>query len=82
MSLAGGIAVYVIMWWLVFFMILPIGSRAVLEAEDVAKGQDAGAPKNPRILFKMAIATLVSAVVFGLFYWLVSAGYLSLSPSP
>jgi predicted secreted protein len=30
----------------------------------------------------MGVATLVSAVVFGIFYWLVDAGYLSLTPSP
>ena len=82
MNLTGAIAVYVIMWWLIFFMILPIGSRAVLDSGDVVKGQDAGAPKKPRVLFKMGVATLISAVVFGIFYWLVDAGYLSLSPSP
>ena len=80
MSLTGSIAVFVIIWWLVLFMVLPIGSREVVDQADVEKGQDAGSPKRTRLLFKMLMTTLVSLVVFALFYWLVSAGHLAIGP--
>lgn len=81
MSITGSIAVFVIIWWLVFFMVLPIGSREVIEQDDVSMGQDAGAPKRTRLLFKTMMTTLVSIAVFALFYWLIDAGHISLNPN-
>ena len=78
MSLTGAIATYVIIWWLVLFMVLPFGSRAVIENDNVSKGQDAGSPQRPRVLLKMGITTLVSGVLFAVLYWLIAAGHLSL----
>ena len=78
MSLTGSIAVYVIIWWLIFFMVLPIGSREVIEQDEVEKGQDAGAPKRTRLLFKMLMTTLVSAVVFAVFYWSIDSGAIGI----
>ncbi len=78
MSLTGAIATYVIVWWLVLFMVLPIGSRAVVEDTDVVRGQDAGSPQRPRVLLKMGITTLVSGVLFGIIYWMIDAGHLTL----
>ncbi|MEL0107773.1 MAG: DUF1467 family protein [Rhodospirillales bacterium] len=80
MSVTGSIAVFVIMWWLIFFMVLPIGSREVIDHDDVLQGQDAGAPKKARLLFKALMTTLVSLAVFALFYWLVDAGHIGFGP--
>ena len=80
MSLTGSIAVYVIIWWLVFFMVLPIGSREIVEQDDIEKGQDAGAPKRTRLVFKALMTTLVSAVAFAVFYWLIDSGTIAFGP--
>ena len=80
MSLTGSIAVFIIIWWLIFFMVLPIGSREIVDQHDVSLGQDAGSPKRPRLLFKMLIATLVSIVVFAVFYWLIDSGLIAIGP--
>jgi len=80
MSVTGSIAVFVIIWWLVFFMVLPIGSREVVNQSDVAIGQDAGAPKRTRLLFKSMISTLISFAVFALFYWLIDSGHIAIGP--
>lgn len=70
-------AVYVIIWWLVLFMVLPWGNRAIA-ADDVAKGHAAGAPERPRILVKFAATTVLAGVVFAVFYWAQTSGYLAL----
>jgi predicted secreted protein len=80
MSVTGSIAVFVIIWWLVFFMVLPIGSREVVDQSDVTMGQDAGAPKRTRLLFKSMISTLISVAVFALFYWLIGSGHIAIGP--
>jgi predicted secreted protein len=78
-DLIGGIAIYVIFWWIVLLAVLPMfRANDLLEKEDVAKGMDAGAPKNPRLLLKFSITTVVSGVLYGLFYWAMASGAISL----
>ena len=61
MGWISGIAVYAIIWWLTFFMILPMGIR---RQEDVTPGHDPGAPVHAQIGRKLIINTLVATAVF------------------
>ena len=62
MGWATGTAVYLVIWWLVIFMVLPWGAESVIDEDDVKKGHASSAPKNPRMLLKIAITTVISAV--------------------
>ena len=65
---------YVILWFLMLQILLPIGIRAPDEAgEDAPALTDAGAPANPRILFKALLATLSAGVIWLVFYVLILA---------
>ncbi len=77
MGWVTGSAVYLVIWWLVLFIILPVGARTIIDTEDVEKGQDAGAPKRPRLLLKMAVTTVVAGVIFAGFYTVVESGMIS-----
>ncbi|MFZ1414434.1 MAG: DUF1467 family protein [Defluviicoccus sp.] len=77
MSLWTGIAVYIVIWWVVIFMVLPWGVRPV-GADDIAKGHASSAPRQPRILTKMAITSVVAALVWVGLYFLIESGALSL----
>ncbi len=77
MSWTSGLAIYVVIWWLVIFLVLPWGRRDTIGSDDVVKGQDAGAPEKPRMLVKMAATTAVSGVIFAAFYWLWESGAIS-----
>jgi len=61
MGLVSGIVVYVIVWWLVLFMVLPWGVRAPDETET---GHDIGAPVAPRMWTKALITTVIAAVIW------------------
>lgn len=74
MSLLGSFAVYLVIWWLVLFMVLPWGASKKIDAEDVADGQDAGAPAHPMLWRKVIATTLISFVFFGFFYWAEAEG--------
>ena len=57
MSVPLAIAIYLILWWLTFFTVLPIGAQSTHEAgEAVVPGTEPGAPrvhnlgKPPRML--------------------------------
>ena len=78
MNVFSGIVVYVILWWLVFFMSLPIGVRPPHEVGETAeRGHEAGAPVKPRLWIKAAAATLIAGALWGLAYWMVSAELIS-----
>lgn len=61
MDLVSGIVVYVILWWWVLFMALPVGVR---RDDDVQPGNDVGAPKYPMLVRKLIATTFISAVVW------------------
>ena len=74
MNWVEGVVVYTITWWLVIFCVLPIGVR---RAGEEHLGHDAGAPANPRLVFKALLTTAITTVVFILIYLVVSSPYLS-----
>ena len=57
-------AVFLTIWFTVLFAVLPIGVRSQSETGEVAPGTDPGAPVAPRLLFKAALTTAISAGVF------------------
>lgn len=76
MGLLTGIAVYLVVWWLVLFMVLPWGVRGV-DTSDVAKGHASGAPKKPRMLLKAAATTIIAAIVWYGLYLLAESDWVS-----
>ncbi len=64
-SLPLAAAIYLTIWWIVLFAVLPLGVRSSEEAEEeLPEGADRGAPASPDLLKKAAITTVVSAVLF------------------
>lgn len=74
MNWFSGVVVYVVVWWIVMFCVLPIGVRP---AEEGHLGHDAGAPANPRLGFKVLLTTGISAVVFLAIYGVIVSGWFS-----
>ncbi len=54
------IVIFVIIWWLVLFTILPIG---IQRDKDVIHGNDPGAPKEPMLKKKIFYTTIISLVL-------------------
>lgn len=76
MGWVSGLAVYGIIWWLVIFMVLPWGARPIDDA-DAELGHAPGAPKNPRMMLKMAVTTVISGVIWGGVYMVLESGMIS-----
>jgi predicted secreted protein len=66
MSLATGIAIYFIIWWVVLFAVLPWGVRSQMEGDEIVSGSDPGAPVIPRLWWKLLWTTVVAGVVFAI----------------
>ena len=79
MSATGSLIVYISIWWIVFFSVLPIGIKSQnAKLSDELYGNDRGAPKNPKIGKKFLITTLITSIIFFVIYYLVSQNYLDL----
>ena len=78
MTWTSSIVVYVIAWWLVFFMALPIGVRPPHEIGETAQpGHEAGAPVRTHLARKALAATLIAGLLWGLVFWAVTADVIS-----
>ena len=79
MGITGSIIVYVMIWWVIFFSVLPIGIRSNKEVfKEKIGGIDPGAPKNPKIGKKFIITTLMTTIIFIVIYYLVKFDLLNL----
>ena len=79
MGTTGAIIVYICIWWIVFFSVLPIGIKSQsIEFKDDFQGNDPGAPKNPRIGKKFLITTLITSIIFAVIYYLTINNHLNL----
>ena len=79
MGITGSIIVYVMIWWIIFFSVLPIGIQANKELfKEKIGGMDPGAPKNPKIGKKFLITTLITTIIFFVIYYLVNIDLLNL----
>lgn len=65
MNLFLGIAIFLILWWLAFFTMLPMGAQSLHEAdEESVPGVERGAPKSHGLGKKALWATGIAAVVW------------------
>jgi predicted secreted protein len=71
---ATGIAVYILIWWVSLFTVLPIGAN---RSADPAPGTPESAPDNPRLKFKFALATGISAILWIALYAAIQADLVS-----
>jgi predicted secreted protein len=74
MTLATGIATYIVVWWIVLFAVLPWGVRP---PETFVPGQAESAPENPRLLLKAGVTTLIAAVIWVGIYLVVQSDLIS-----
>ena len=76
MSITGLAIIYIIIWWITFFAILPIDveRKKMIKVE----GEDPGSPENPKMLKKFIYCTVITTILFTIIYFLMKFEYLNL----
>ncbi|HOV04667.1 MAG TPA: DUF1467 family protein [Hyphomicrobiales bacterium] len=69
MSLASGLAIYFIIWWLTLFAVLPWRVSTQADVGEVVPGSNPSAPARPHLLVKLAVTTVVAAIIFAAFLY-------------
>ncbi|MGH6886862.1 MAG: DUF1467 family protein [Geminicoccales bacterium] len=70
--------VFIVVWWLVLFMVLPFGAHPPNEVEP---GTEPGAPRKPRMAIKLAVTTLIALGLTALIVWVIQSGFIRLRPA-
>ena len=76
MSITGLAIIYIILWWIIFFAILPIDVDRIKRKK--IEGEDSGSPENPKMLKKFIYCTGITTIFFVLIYLLMRFEYLNL----
>lgn len=80
MEIVSGVVVFLIIWWLVFLMALPVGVRSQNESEDeTVPGTPESAPESPRIGRKFLATTAITIVLFALYYFAVENNWMGIN---
>lgn len=75
----SGVIVYLLIWWVMIFCILPLRLNNDKEIDDAQKVSEgiAAAPNVPMVKKKMLIVTMISAFIWVVIYLLISADIIS-----
>jgi predicted secreted protein len=69
MNLESGIAIYLTIWWVTLFAILPLGVRSHAEMGiEVPGGGDPASPVEPKLKRKFFTTTWVAAILFAILW--------------
>ena len=81
MSIPLAIAIYVILWWLAFFLLLPVGAQSLHEGDEMAvPGVERGAPKAHNLGMKALAAAAIAAVLWLGVAWAISRDLFDVFP--
>ena len=75
MSLFEGFVVYVVIWWILFFIFLPIG---VKRSNTLIPGQDSGAPEKTFLWKKIFIVSFISLTLTFIIIYLIDNKLISI----
>ena len=76
MSITGSLIIYVLIWWIIFFSLLPIDVDR--KHKQIVEGIDKGSPENPRIIKKLIYTTIITSIIFIGIFMLVKYDHLNL----
>lgn len=77
MNWFSALVVWLIIWWLVLFIILPIGIRGQAEEGDIVEGSEPGAPHSLNIKRKFIQTTVIASILWILTCALIMSGLLN-----
>ena len=79
MNWVGALIVYLLVWWIVLFAVLPLGVRGRWESEDDGvAGAEPGAPVKPDLKRKALITTGVATIIWAIVCAVILSGVITL----
>ncbi len=79
MGPTSAIVLFFVIWFMVLFVVLPIGLRTQGDDDDVVPGTHPGSPTNFKLKRTIVIVTLISIVLFGIIAGVILSGVIRIS---
>lgn len=76
MTIMSGLIVYLVIWWVVIFAVLP---WAVKRETNPQPGHDIGAPQKTYLWQKFLITTIISTIIWFIVNYIINSGLIRLS---
>ncbi|MCK8465324.1 DUF1467 family protein [Aliiroseovarius sp. S1339] len=77
MSITAAIVLYVVIWFVTMFVVLPIGLRTQGDEGEIVPGTHAGAPANFKLGRTMIIVTIVGTIVWAAVTGIILSGWIT-----
>ncbi len=77
MGITSAIVMFAVIWWMIFFIVLPLRMVSQGEAGSVVPGTHKSAPANPQIGRKAKITTIWAVGVWIVFATIILSGAIS-----
>lgn len=77
MTITGGLVLFATLFFLVMFLLLPIGHQSQAEAGHIVPGTPEGAPVRPMLAKKALWALAISALLVGGIWLFLEAGFIT-----
>ena len=82
MTLVLMLAIFFLVWWVVWFAVLPWGVKGQHEGGSVEPGTDPGAPQRPLLLRKFLATTAIAALAVVVAYYVWESGLIPIERIP
>jgi predicted secreted protein len=74
MDIMTALFIYLLIWWLTLFTVLPLG---VKRHEEQGKGFDAGAPAQANLAKKLVLNSIIAAIILAIIQGLIMMGVIN-----
>lgn len=78
MAITSAIVLFAVVWFMVMFVVLPIGRRTQGDEGEIVPGTQAGAPANFNLRRTVVIVTAISLVVWAIICAVIISGVISI----
>ncbi len=76
------IVVFLIAWWTILFMVLPLRVQGQFETGEIEPGSEPGAPADPKLGYKAWLTTVVTSGLWLVYYIAFEFRLISLEAIP
>ena len=77
MTITAAIVLFSIVWFMTFFVVLPLRFVSQGDAGEVVPGTPKSAPAGDIVVRKAKITTVVAVVIWGVLYAVILSGWIS-----
>ncbi len=78
MTITGAIVLFAVIWFMILFIMLPIGERSQSEAGEVVPGTPASAPEDAMMKKKLVWTTVATVIFWAILMAVIMSGVLKI----